>query len=77
MSNKSQRWGSGTFNTYEQENLHLRTSITAELPETRVFIGQLYREFTDNGKRAEIASLVERRMDLPWPISEVTERVRS
>ena len=72
MSNESQRWGSGTLDRYEQEDLHVRTSITAELPETRVFIGQLYREFTGNGKRAEIASLVERSIDLPWSTLDAT-----
>lgn len=37
----------------------LRTFIAAELPETRIFINRLYREFTASGRRSHVARIIQ------------------
>ena len=60
--------------TSSEGRLPLRTFITAELPETRIFIDRLYREFTESGRRFHIEKSVRKCDRLPW-LSATVETV--
>lgn len=44
----------------------LRSLINAQLPETRIFVDRLYREFTASSRRMYTNRLVRSKGDLPW-----------
>ena len=49
----------------------LRTFIAAELPETRIFVDRLYREFTASGRRLHIEEIVRKCGGLSWLLSRI------
>lgn len=52
------------------DRLPLRISISAELPETRIFIDKLYREFTASGRRLHTEQIIQKRGRMSWlPVS--------
>lgn len=66
MTKKIPHWGSLELGPFEADHSSVRSSISTELPETRIFLDQFYRELMDTGHRIEIDRLVESRDDLPW-----------
>ncbi len=66
MSRKTPHWGTREHGGSEDDHLPLQTFIAAELPETRIFIDQLHREFTDSGRRIRIDRLIRSGGHSPW-----------
>ncbi len=66
MNRETRHWGDAD----EDGRSFLRISITAELPETRIFIDRIYHEFTAAGRRLHADRIVQKRGSLPWlPVS--------
>ena len=69
MNRETRHWGARESNANEERS-SLRRSITAELPETRIFIDRLYHEFTAAGRRLHTDLIAQKRGSLPWlPVS--------
>ena len=63
----------------EDDRASLRTLIADELPETRMFIDRIYREFTVSGRRLHIYRIVRKRGDWAWlsfPVRMTPDRGR-
>lgn len=69
MNNEKSHWGQHELSKFKDSDLPLRNFISTELPETRLFIDQLYREFRNTGPHMDIDKLLRRRDDLPWVIT--------
>ena len=69
MSKDVQRWESEHEHLPESGETNLRSAIATGLPETRRFLGTLYREFTNDGRRAQIAKLVKSKEVIPQGIT--------
>ncbi len=46
----------------------LRRVLDDEISDSRVFVGQLYREYIETGRRVITSRLMERGRNLPWSI---------
>lgn len=69
MNRETRHWGARE-DADEDGRSSLRISITAELPETRIFIDRIYHEFTAAGRRLHTDRIVQKRGSLPWlPVS--------
>lgn len=66
MNRETRHWGARESNANEDACSSLRRSITAELPETRIFIDRLYHDFTAAGRRLHTERIVQRRGGVPW-----------
>ena len=67
MSDETPHWGSRELGKRQRDHSPLRSLITTELSETRIFVDQLYREFTASGRRIQTGRLVQSRGDSsPW-----------
>ena len=70
MSRETPHWGALELDAHDRERPPLRISIVADLPETRMFIGRIYREFTASGRRLHAEQIIQKRGNLPWfPVS--------
>lgn len=70
MNRETRHWGARESNANEDARSSLRRSITAELPETRIFIDRLYHDFTAAGRRLHTDRIAQKRGSLPWlPVS--------
>ena len=70
MNRETPHWGARGLDANENDRSLLRISITAELPETRIFIDRLYHEFTASGRRLHTEQIMQKRGSLPWlPVS--------
>lgn len=70
MNRETPHWGARELDANEDDRSSLRISITAELPETRIFIDRIYHEFTAAGRRLHTDRIVQKRDSLPWlPVS--------
>ena len=70
MNRETPHWGARKLDVSKDDLSPLRISITAELPETRIFIDRLYHEFTAAGRRLHTDRIAQKRGSLPWlPVS--------
>ena len=63
MSESKTHWGSSGRNRAEGDRQHFRKFITGELPETRIFVSKLYRDFLAARRRTMIAKSVQRKQN--------------
>ena len=66
MNRETQHWVAPETDKRESSRSSVTTLITAELPETRIFIDRLYHEFTASGRRIQTDRMVQSRGDSPW-----------
>ena len=66
MNRETQHWGALETDKFESSRSLLTTLMSAELPETRIFIDRLYHEFTASGRRTQTDRIVRSRDDSPW-----------
>lgn len=66
MNRETPPWDVRKPSANEDGRASLRTLIADELPETRMFIDSLYREFTVSGRRLHIDRIVRERGDRAW-----------
>lgn len=59
-------WDTREFDRPEHRRSTVRTLVGAELPETRIFIDQLYHELTASGRRIQTDRLVQNKDNSPW-----------
>lgn len=71
MIDDVRRWESEHPHLSESEEAHLRGLIANGLSETRLFLGTLYRDFTNGSRRSQIARLVKRKDAIPWGITSL------
>ena len=67
-------WGVAKTGTQTGERMSLRTLIEEQLPETRIFVDELYREFSNSGSRNIIDRMVQDRNRNPWPLVDSDPR---
>ena len=70
MNRETPPWGVREPSANEDESVSLRILIADELPETRMFIDRLYREFTASGRRLHIDRIVRERSNRAWLCSD-------
>ena len=66
MKHENPHWGMRELDQPTQGRSSLRSLINAQLPDTRIFVDRLYREFTASGRRLHTNRLVRNKGDLPW-----------
>ena len=66
MNRETPPWDVRKPSANEDDRASLRTLIADELPETRMFIDSLYREFTVSGRRLHVDRIVRERGDRVW-----------
>lgn len=66
MKRETRHWGTRELGWIDENRSPLRVSIATELPETRIFIDKLYRNFTASGRRLHTDQLIQNRGDSPW-----------
>lgn len=64
--NSPRQWGASVPTGLGHGRSPVRTLVGAELPETRIFIDQIYHELTAAGRRIQTDRLVQSRDNLPW-----------
>ena len=69
MNSEKSYWGQHEISKFKDSDMPLRNFISTEMPETRLFIDQLYREFKNTDPRTDIDKLLQRRDNLPWIIT--------
>lgn len=74
MNGAPQMWGVAKTGTQTGERMSLRTLIEEQLPETRIFVDELYREFSNSGSRNIIDRMVQDRNRNPWPLVDSDPR---
>ncbi len=66
MNRETPPWDVREPSANENDRASLRALIADELPETRMFIDSLYREFTATGRRLHVDRIVRERGDRAW-----------
>ena len=66
MNRETPPWDVRKPSANEDDRASLRTLIADELPETRMFIDSLYREFTVSSRRLHVDRIVRERGDRAW-----------
>ena len=66
MNHENPRWGMRELDRTTQGRSSLRSLINAQLPDTRIFVDRLYREFTASVRRMHTNRLVRNKGNLPW-----------
>ena len=66
MNRETPPWDVRKPSANEDDRASLRTLIADELPETRMFIDSLFREFTVSGRRLRIDRIVRKRGNRAW-----------
>ena len=66
MNRENRHWGKRELNQGMEKRLSLRSLIHTQLPETRIFVDRLHREFTTSGRRMRTNRLIRNKSGLPW-----------
>lgn len=60
------QWGTPGPDGPGRRRSPVRTLIGSALPESRIFVGRLYRELTASGRRIQTGRLMRSRDNQPW-----------
>lgn len=66
MNHEDPRWGMRELDRRTEGRSSLRSLINAQLPDTRIFVDRLYREFTASSRRMHTSRLVRNKGNMPW-----------
>ena len=66
MNHENPHWGMRELGQRTEGRSSLRSLINAQLPDTRIFVDRLYREFAASGRRMHTNRLVRNKDDMPW-----------
>ena len=69
MSKVPQVWKVTNVEKEAGKRSSLRTFVEKQLPETRIFVDELYQGFSDSGGRSRIDRLIKDRGKSPWPLA--------
>ncbi len=70
MSQVPQMWKATNVGREAGKRTSLRTLVERQLPETRIFVDELYQGFSDSGGRSRIDRLIKDRGKSPWPLAD-------
>lgn len=66
MTHRERHWGSPSSTADTERNLSVREAARRDFMESRILVGQIYREYRESGGRTELDRLLRTRKNLPW-----------